>query len=93
MVPRLALLKTDCYLLKSWYPSPTYMKTPKVLALFMVAMFALTVMVSVAGTVAATDISNMTDTITELFVDLIPLIVIMGIFGLIIGMVKIRGLK
>lgn len=69
------------------------MKSTKLLAFLMVLFLALTTVVTVAGSAAATDISNMTDTITELFVDLIPLIVIMGIFGLIIGMVKIRGLK
>ena len=43
-----------------------------------------------AGTVAASDIANVTTTVTDLFVDLIPLIIILGVFGLILAAVKFR---
>lgn len=70
------------------------MDTKKLLGFLMVMFLALTVVVTTAGTVAAdSDIANLTDEITDLFIDLIPLIVVLGIFGLIIAMVKIRGLK
>jgi uncharacterized membrane protein len=40
--------------------------------------------------VAASDISNITTTVTDLFIDLIPLIIILSVFGLIMGMVSLR---
>lgn len=57
----------------------------------MVSMLALVSFVTTALNVAASDISNLTTTITDLFTDLIPLIVILGIFGSIMLMVKFRG--
>jgi hypothetical protein len=51
------------------------------------------VMVTFSGlamNVAATDIENLTTTITDLFIDLIPLIVILGVFGMIMAMIKLR---
>lgn len=57
-------------------------------------MFAMMIVavsfVSVAGHAAASDIANITTTVTDLFVDLIPLIVILGVFGLILGAMKLR---
>jgi len=54
------------------------------------SMVSLVAFVTVAGSVVATDIGNLTTTITDLFTDLIPLIVILGIFGAIMAMVKFR---
>ena len=56
----------------------------------MVSMLALVSFVTTALNVAASDIGNLTTTITDLFTDLIPLIVILGIFGAIMAMVKFR---
>lgn len=57
----------------------------------MVSMLALVSFVTSALSVAASDIANLTTTITDLFTDLIPLIIILGIFGAIMAMVKFRG--
>lgn len=54
-------------------------------------MLVLVSFVTAAGSAFASDISNLTTTVTDLFTDLIPLIVILGIFGTIIAMLKIRG--
>lgn len=53
-------------------------------------MAALSAFLVMAGTAAASDIANVTTTVTDLFVDLIPLIIILGVFGLILAAVKFR---
>lgn len=53
-------------------------------------MTALCAILVLAGTAAASDIANVTTTVTDLFVDLIPLIIILGVFGLILAAVKFR---
>lgn len=63
----------------------------KSLRCLMVSMFAMVSFVTSALTVAATDIGNMTTTITDLFTDLIPLIIILGIFGAIMAMMRFRS--
>ena len=67
------------------------MKPNRVLSFLVASTLALVAFLSTAATVAASDISNLTTTITDLFTDLIPLIVILGIFGSIMLMVKFRG--
>lgn len=66
------------------------MKTSKAVGFLFAAMLVMGALVSVAGTAMASDISNVTTEVTELFIDLIPLIVILGVFGLIMGVIKFR---
>ena len=66
------------------------MKTSKAVAFLFASMLVMGAMVSVAGTVAATAIGNVTEEVTTLFIDLIPLIVILGVFGLVMAAIKFR---
>lgn len=67
------------------------MNPTKIVGRAMALMLVLVTFVASAVSVFASDISNMTTTVTDLFTDLIPLIIILGIFGTIIAMLKIRG--
>lgn len=67
------------------------MNPTKIVGRAMALMLVLVTFVTSAVSVFASDISNMTTTVTDLFTDLIPLIIILGIFGTIIAMLKIRG--
>ncbi len=66
------------------------MKPSKAVGFLFAAMLVMGAFVSVAGTVVASDIANITSEVTTLFIDLIPLIVILGVFGMIMGIIKLR---
>lgn len=66
------------------------MKTSKAVGFLFAAMLVMGAFVGVAGTVVASDIANITSEVTTLFIDLIPLIVILGVFGMIMGIIKLR---
>ena len=67
------------------------MNPTKVVGRFFALLMVMVTFVTAAGVAMASDISNLTTTVTDLFTDLIPLIVILGIFGTIIAMLKLRG--
>jgi hypothetical protein len=66
------------------------MRTSKAVGFLFAAMLVMGAFVGVAGTVAATDIANITEEVTTLFIDLIPLIIILGVFGMIMGVIRFR---
>ena len=66
------------------------MNSSKAVAFLFASFLVMGALVSVAGTALASDIENVTSEVTDLFIDLIPLIVILGVFGMIMGIIKFR---
>jgi len=66
------------------------MKTPKAVAFLFASLLVLGAISATAGSVMATAIGNVTEEVTTLFIDLIPLIVILGVFGLVMAAIKFR---
>jgi amino acid transporter len=66
------------------------MNTSKAVGFMFAAMLVMGAFVGVAGSAAATDIANITEEVTTLFIDLIPLIIILGVFGMIMGVIRFR---
>lgn len=66
------------------------MNSKKAVAFLFASFLVMGALVSVAGTAMASDIENVTTEVTALFIDLIPLIVILGVFGMIMGVIKFR---